>query len=259
MRVRTDQRYFLLIFVGLIALVWFTLWALGQSPYDRYIDHDRLGELSLDSGLGEMLALAAIFVGGWTLMTVAMMLPTTLPLLMLFRRMTYRRADHVQLVGLLIAGYIGIWGVFGVLAHVGDLALHFLVEQSGWLDSNAWVLGAGTLMVAGVYQFTPLKYQCLDKCRTPISFISEHWRGSHEKRQSFLLGVDHGIFCVGCCWSLMLLMFVVGVGNIGWMLALGAVMAIEKNMPWGKRLSIPLGVFLAAAGLLVVLFNTILG
>ena len=131
-----------------------------------------------------------------------------------------------------------------------------VVEQSAWLDENSWVLGAGTLLLAGVYQFTPLKYMCLDKCRSPLSFITEHWHGSREQGEAFKLGLHHGLFCVGCCWSLMLLMFAVGVGNIGWMLALGAVMAIEKNMPWGRRLSAPLGLALFAAGLTVALMET---
>ena len=108
-------------------------------------------------------------------------------------------------------------------------------------------------MLAGVYQFTPLKYRCLDKCRSPLSFITEHWRGRNERVQSLWLGVHRGIFCVGCCWSLMLLMFAVGAGNIGWMLVLGMVMAIEKNMPWGRRLGKPLGVLLLAlSGVIVI-------
>ena len=102
-------------------------------------------------------------------------------------------------------------------------------------------------MLAGIYQFTPLKYHCLDKCRSPMGFVMGHWRGNHEWRQALRLGLDHGIFCLGCCWSLMLLMFVVGTGNIGWMLVLGMAMGVEKNMPWGRRLSAPLGVVLLAS------------
>jgi predicted metal-binding membrane protein len=107
------------------------------------------------------------------------------------------------------------------------------------------------LVLAGLYQFAPLKYACLDKCRSPLSFITEHWRGSHERTQAFRLGIRHGLFCIGCCWSLMLLMFAVGAGNIGWMLVLGAVMAIEKNLPWGRRLSKPLGVVLVLWGVAI--------
>jgi predicted metal-binding membrane protein len=76
-------------------------------------------------------------------------------------------------------------------------------------------------------------YRCLDKCCSPFGFVIEHWRGCREKWQSLLLGIRHGAFCVGCCWCLMLLMFVLGIGNVGWMLALGAVMAAEKNLPGG--------------------------
>jgi predicted metal-binding membrane protein len=79
-----------------------------------------------------------------------------------------------------------------------------------------------------------------------------HWHGQHDRWHALRLGIDHGLFCVGCCWALMLLMLGVGIGNLGWMFILGAVMAIEKNMPWGRRLSAPLGVLLVTAGLMVL-------
>jgi predicted metal-binding membrane protein len=213
---------------------------LGQSPYGRFLSHEHLGEVSLEDS-----TLILIFVAGWSLMTVAMMLPTSLPLVTLFRTLVHQRPDRTRLVSLLIVGYLGIWMLFGVLVHLGDWALHQVVEH--------WLLGAATLMLAGLYQFTPLKYYCLDKCRSPLSFIMEHWQGRHERVQALLLGVHHGIFCLGCCWSLMLLMFAIGIGNIGWMLVLGAMMAVEKNMSWGRRLSTPLGVFLIGWGLALAL------
>src|SRR5438132_555279 len=86
--------------------------------------------------------------------------------------------------------------------------------------ASPWVIGAGVLLLAGLYQFTALKHKCLEKCRSPLSFIMEHWRGGRQEQEAFHLGVRHGMFCVGCCWSLMLLMFVVGVGSLAWMLAL---------------------------------------
>ncbi len=195
MLIRVENRkLFVALIVALIAVAWLGLWLWDHSPYGGYLDHDQLGEItSEDAGL------LVFFVLGWTLMVFAMMLPTSLPLIALFHTMTRRRSDHLWLVSLLIAGYLGIWMTFGVLVHLGDLGLHEAVEQSTWLESNSWVLGAGTLMLAGVYQFTPLKYQCLDKCRSPLSFITEHWTGRHERMQSFRLGVHHGIFCVGCC------------------------------------------------------------
>ena len=239
MWVRVDNRkLFAALLVVLIAVAWLGLWVWGQSPYGGYLDHEQLAEVT-----SEDAALLVFFVAGWTLTIFAMMLPTSLPLITLFHSLTRRRPDHLWLVTLLIAGYLGTWMTFGAVVHLGDLGLHEAVEQSAWLEGNSWVIGAGTLMLAGVYQFTPLKYHCLDKCRSPLSFIMGHWRGSHEQMQSFRLGVHHGIFCVGCCWSLMLLMFAVGAASIGWMLVLGMVMAIEKNMPWASSSASPWACF----------------
>ncbi len=141
---------------------------------------------------------------------------------------------------------------FGLVAHIFDLSLHELVEAVPYLVVNAWIFGAAVLLVAGAFQFSSLKYRCLDKCRAPLSFLSQHWRGTGQSTQAFLLGAHHGLFCVGCCWALMLLMFAVGAGNVGWMLGLGAVMAIEKNMRWGRRLSTPVGLGLLAWGLAII-------
>jgi len=244
---------FLPVVGALIALAWVTLFVWERSPYGRYLSHAELGHLDLATGVEPVAVQAALYVAGWMLMTVAMMLPTTLPLLEIFRRLTRDRADRGRLVLLLVCGYLAVWLAFGMAAHVFDLGLHKLFDRSGWLQANPWVFGAAPLLVAGAFQFSDLKYRCLEKCRTPLSFVMEHWRGRRESLQAFALGASHGIFCVGCCWALMLLMFAVGTGSIGWMLVLGAVMAIEKNMPWGRKLSAPLGAVLIAWGALIVL------
>jgi predicted metal-binding membrane protein len=255
-RVR-EQRLFLTLITGLIGVAWLSLWIWKQSPYGRFLNHqENEGVHSLGD---QYLVLVILFVAGWTLMTAAMMLPTSLPLVATFRAIVRRRADRARLVALLIVGYLLVWTLFAVFAHAGDLGLHRVVDRVGWLHANTWVIGAGTFVLAGLYQFTPLKYHCLDKCRSPMSFVMAHWRGRDEQRQAFRLGMHHGLFCLGCCWSLMLLMFVVGVGNIGWMLALGAVMAVEKNMSWGRRLSAPLGVALVAVGLVLSVTQASLG
>ena len=266
-QVRND-RLFLALLVAVVGLAWVSLWVWGRSPYARFLEHDAFVEVS-----GEGAALLVFFLAGWTLMVFAMMLPTSLPLIALFHRMVSGRAGHLRLVVLLIGGYITVWAGFGTLVHIADLAIHQGTASVAVFDSGDRAIGAAILALAGVYQFTPLKRHCLDKCRSPMSFIAGHWHGmaaspetdparaSRPARrlgaafsvQAFRLGLAHGLYCLGCCWTLMLLMFAVGAGSIGWMLALGAVMAVEKNLPWGRRLSSPLGVILIAAGLLTAL------
>jgi predicted metal-binding membrane protein len=250
---RAHRDLFLSFFVGLIALAWLALFMWERSPYGVYLSHGELGGIAHGASAGTVLAQALLYVAGWTLMTAAMMLPTTVPLVAIFRRLTHERAERTQLVVLLILGYVAVWLVFGVAAHLFDLGLHAALHESAWLQENVWVFGAGPLLVAGAFQFSKLKYRCLDKCRAPLSFVIAHWRGSDTRLQALRLGAHHGLFCVGCCWALMLLMFAVGTGSIGWMLVLGAIMALEKNMPWGRRLAAPLGIALLAWGVLIVL------
>lgn len=246
-RTRTDdRRLFISLLLGMVALAWLALWLWGQSPYARFLSHDHLDEVTKGG-----VAVLLVFVSGWTLMTFAMMLPTSIPLITLFQSLTAKRPDGRLLVGLLILGYLGTWTVFGFVIHLGDMLIHEAVDQIAWLGANTWVIGTATLAVAGIYQFAPLKYRCLEKCRSPLSFITQHWQGRDEKVQALRLGIHHGLFCVGCCWSLMLLMFSMGVGNIAWMLILGLVMAIEKNAPWGRRISTPLGIYLLVSALVV--------
>jgi predicted metal-binding membrane protein len=236
------RRPFTLSFGALIGLAWVTLALWGQSPYGRYLSHH-----SLDEVRGSSL-LMLVFIAGWVVMLLAMMLPTSLPLVALFNRLVSTRPDRVRLLALLVVGYLAIWIVVGIFIYTGDSVIHFAVAQSALVAEHVWALGAVTLLLAGAYQFTPLKYHCLENCRSPFSFITQHWRGHDEAGQAFMLGIHHGLFCVGCCWTLMVLMFAVGVGNFGWMLVLGAIMAVEKNARWGRRLSAPLGVVLLASG-----------
>lgn len=244
MWIRTnDRRVFTGVLVGLIGLSWLAVSIWSLSPYAPLLSHEVLEHVHFEI-TSEYLWLLFVFVTGWTLMTFAMMLPTSLPLIALFHRLVRSRSNPSQLVALLIAGYLTVWMLFGILAHLGDFLIHQIAHQVSWLEANTWAIGAASFALAGIYQFTPLKHICLDKCRSPLSFVTEHWRGKQERRHAFRLGVHHGLFCLGCCWSLMMLMFAVASGNFAWMLLLGTIMAIEKNMPWGRRISTPLGVIL---------------
>jgi predicted metal-binding membrane protein len=239
-----------------LASAWLALWLWESSPYGRYLHHGQWTQLGLTEGLcaastGGMLAPAVFYVAGWVLMTAAMMLPTTLPLLEAFRRLTLGRPNHL-LLGLVITGYLATWGLFGLAAHGLDWLLHEAAQASVWVVFNGWVFGVAVLSIAGVFQFSKLKYRCLDQCRAPLGFVIRHWNGRDARRQALLLGVDHGVYCVGCCWAIMLLMFVVGTGSVGWMLLLAAIMAAEKNLRFGRRLAAPLGVALLATALGIV-------
>jgi len=252
------RSWFLPLMGLLIGAAWVSLWLWAESPYGRYLDHGDWTTIGLAGALcraipaGGVVVPAVLYVTGWVLMLAAMMLPTTLPLLEIYRRLVCRRDDRHLLLGLVVLGYLTAWGGFGLAAHGADLALYAVVIESPWLTFNGWAIGAGVLALAGVYQFSRLKYACLDKCRMPLGFVMEHWRAQGKRRQALRMGFRHGLFCVGCCWALMLLMFVVGTGSVGWMLALGAVMAVEKNMPWGRRISQPLGALLLACAVVIV-------
>ena len=246
------QRVFLPVLAGLVTLAWLTLWLWARSPYGRYLDHGDWTASGPAAWLcrvvpaGSLVVPAALYALAWTLMILAMMLPTTLPLFQAFDRVVAGRVDRQRLLVLLGVGYLAAWSAFGLLAHGLHALLLAGVARVPLLGWYGWLIGAATLAGAGAFQFSALKYRCLDQCRSPLSFVISHWHGPGPQRQAFLLGLRHGLFCVGCCWALMLLMFVVGAGSLGWMLVLAAAMAIEKNVAWGRRLSAPLGVALLA-------------
>ena len=245
----------------LSALAWVALWWWSASPFSRYLVHGGWSDLALVAALcrsvpqGSIVVPAVLHALAWVLMIGAMMLPTTYPVLAMFRRIVAGRPDARLLVALVVAGFFVAWFVFGLLAHAADEGLQWAVVRMPWTVSHGWILGAVVLAGAGAFQFSALKYRCLEQCHTPFSFIMARWHGRSPRREAWRIGVDHGIFCVGCCWALMLLMFVVGTGNLGWMLVLAAVMAAEKNLPWGRRLRTPLGVGLLGWSAVVVASN----
>lgn len=231
------------LIIALAGAAWLALWAWEGSPYGHYLHHDGGGPLPLE---------ASLFAVGWVLMIVAMMLPSSVPLVVTFAALVRRRRRPGQLVLLLLAGYLLVWGAFGVAAWIADRGIHAAVDALPWLAEHPQIIIATTLAAAGLWQFSPLRDRCLDECRSPLGFVLNRWRGVSERREAVAMGIAHGAFCVGCCWSLMLVMFGVGLGSLSAMLALGAVTAVEKNLPMGRRISRPLGVALILAGLAVV-------
>ncbi len=233
---------------GLALLAWLTLWLWGRSPYGHVLMH---GPAHLVMAQNRWLY-GGLFVGGWILMTIAMMLPTSVPLMLLFHRMVRGRRSATWLIGLVIIGYLAVWTLTGTFLHIVNWLLQLAIAYISWPVAATSISAAILLAVAGLYQFSSLKYACLDECRSPLGFVTSRWQGGNESVQSLRIGIEHGIFCVGCCWSLMLLMFVVGAGSLIWMLLLGIVMALEKNLPWGRRLSAPIGVLLLASAIVIL-------
>lgn len=228
--------------VGLALAAWVALWLWSASPAGRYLDHR---DLATD---GLTLLTSGLFVAGWLLMTIAMMLPTSLPLVATFRAIVGRRPHPGRLAMLLVAAYVAAWTAVGLGLFLADTGIHAMVDAVPSLASHPNLVVAVTLLAAGAYQFTPLKYRCLDACRSPLLFVMSHWRGVHPVREAVEIGLRHAAYCIGCCWSLMLVLFALGMGNLAWMLGAGAVMAIEKNVPGGRRLGRPMGVVLLLAG-----------
>jgi predicted metal-binding membrane protein len=151
------RRAFPALLVGLIALAWLTLFLWELSPHGRYLDHGKWTELGLGAWLcravpaGPVIVPALLYALGWVLMIAAMMLPTTLPLLGMFARVTERRADRTALLALLIAGYLAVWLAFGLAAHAVDYGLHSLAGWAPWLSLNGWLVGAAVLAMAGAF------------------------------------------------------------------------------------------------------------
>ncbi len=185
----------------------------------------------------------------WVIMMVAMMLPAAMPMVMVLRG-TERGEHRERDTGLFVGGYLAGWGVFGILAALLQLWLH----ARGLLAGDLLAIGAQgagcLLLVAGVYQLTPWKAACLRHCRSPIAFFLDHW--SPGALGAVAMGLRHGLYCVGCCWMLMLLMFVGGTMSVLTMAVLSAFILAERLLPEGPWVSWLPGAALIAWGALLV-------
>jgi predicted metal-binding membrane protein len=199
----------------------------------------------MNGGPGTDLGALGWYVGVWITMMAAMMLPAVLPVVLLFARVSSERMRRGQAaVGtpVFLAGYLAVWTVFGLVAY--GIARLIVDQHFGFLqwDRGGRYVAAGAVGLAAAYQLTPLKRVCLKHCRSPLALVLGHW---HEGRLGAVrMGVEHGGWCVGCCWGLMLALFAVGVMSIAWMVIIAAAIFVEKVMPRGQLLTWPLGVLL---------------
>jgi len=197
-----------------------------------------------------LAAALVLFILAWQVHIAAAMLPTSLPMIRLFATVAQAQRRLGLTKAAFLGGYVFIWTLFGAAAFLGDVQLHRLVHAWPWLSQHDWVLAGSTLIVAGAFQFSGLKQRCLSECRHPAVYISRHYRRGIVA--AFRLGRDHGLFCLGCCWALMLVMFGAGVANLMWMAPLALIMLVEKTARDGDRLTAPVGCGLLALGALVL-------
>jgi predicted metal-binding membrane protein len=240
---RAYRQSFPLAIAALASCSLLALLAWGASPYGGYLQHDYQ-----PYGAADQAVAFGLFLGGWLLMSVAMMLPTATRLLRDFSLTVRLRPQRRRLQTIVATGFLATWLAVGYVFRSLDTVVHAVMASAGWLEQRTDLLGAGVLVAAGLFQFSSLQHRCLIACRSPRSFIYRHWRGGNPHRDALRVGLSYGASCVGCCWALMLLMFAVGTANLAWMLGLATVMAVEKNMPWGAALARPLGAGLIAGG-----------
>lgn len=238
-----------MIIVTGLAVVTLTAWAylvrLHTAPAHALLGHGRTGPW----GLSELLFAALL----WAVMVIGMMLPSASPMLLMFASFSRRRlhSDPLTSTAMLAAGYLVVWIAYSgaAVAVQASLQRAAMISPTGVIASPQ--LAALLLLVAGIFQFTPLKRACLAKCRTPMGFIIHEWRPG--RTGALVMGLRHGAYCVGCCWALMALMLVLGVMNLAWMAALTAFGLLEKIAPaplWTGRIA---GIALIAWAVLTLL------
>jgi predicted metal-binding membrane protein len=212
------------------------------------------GDMSLTMGMG-----APLFIAIWVAMMVAMMFPTAAPMILTFARVhagAKARGRPFVPTWVFTSSYLVVWTLFGVLAYGVAVGLDGLANQSGWLMDNAARIGGGVLVLAGLYQLSPLKYACLSKCRTPFAFILTSWRDGYLG--SFRMGLEHGLYCLGCCWMLFVILFPLGMMNVGAMALITLLIFAEKSTPFGRQIAGFAALGLVAYGALVIFMPDLL-
>ncbi len=204
----------------------------------------------MDAGPGTHLGGFGWYVGVWVTMMAAMMLPSVAPIVLTFARVSrerYRRQQAAYVpTWIFVAGYLAAWTAFGVAAYAAYRIVDALdAGVLAWDAAGPYVAGAA-IAAAGVYQLTPVKEVCLKHCRTPLHFMLHGFRP--HRLGALRMGVEHGAYCVGCCWGLMVVLFAVGVMSVFWMAVIAGVIFAEKVLPFGYRLTRPLAVTLVAFG-----------
>ncbi len=195
---------------------------------------------------------ALLLFAMWSVMMVAMMLPSAAPVILLFSRIGATRTASGRRstpVSFFASGYLAVWLAFSAVAALVQWALHSLALLSPEMRSASPILSGVILIAAGLYQWLPAKQSCLTHCRSPLGFLTTSWK--EGRKGAIGMGITHGAFCLGCCWMLMLLLFVGGVMNLLWVAAISIVVLVEKIVPAGPVVARVTGAVLIIAGILV--------
>lgn len=235
----TAERNLILVSIlVLAAAAWAVLALQSQRPM----------AMSLTGGMEALLFLAM-----WVTMMVAIMFPTAAPMVLTYARIQAGKRQQGRAfvpTWVFTGSYLLVWSVLGVVAYAAAVAAEAAALQSMWLAENGGRFGGVLLVLAGLYQLSPLKTACLSKCRSPLSFIMGSWRDGYAG--AFRMGLEHGWYCTGCCWLLFAILFPLGVMNIVAMALLTALIFAEKSLPVGPRVAQGAAVALVVYGVLVV-------
>jgi predicted metal-binding membrane protein len=241
-----DRRFVVLALLSLSALAWAYLVVMarqmaagdmtlmGMGAPSAMHGSNMMGAMTASQMPWSLLTFLLMFIM-WSVMMVGMMIPSAAPMILLFARVQRRKlADQTPTarIAAFTAGYLLIWTSFSLIATGLQWTLTELRLLSPNMESTSQFLAVGVLLAAGIYQLTPLKLACLKQCQSPIGFLTSHWKDG--TLGSLRMGIEHGIFCLGCCWLLMALLFVGGVMNLIWVAVIAIFVLLEKVVPRGE-------------------------
>jgi len=235
--------------LALTALAWaYVLWTASSMPtVASVISMPGMDMTPAGSGVRGFAFTSAM----WVVMMIGMMTPSAAPMILLYARVGRQaRADGRPFAstGWFAGGYLIAWSGFAIAASLAQVALADMMLITFMLSAANNLFAGLVLVAAGLYQWTPLKGSCLSQCQTPLSFLQRHGGFKPDPKGSLQLGLKHGLTCIGCCWALMMLLFVGGVMNLLWIAALSILVLLEKLVPFGRLVPRLVGLVLVAAG-----------
>jgi predicted metal-binding membrane protein len=251
---RHDRTIVIAVLVAVIALAWASL-VYGVAQPAPSMGEAMMDGMNMDMAMpaavsGWTTGQAVLILVMWMAMMAAMMLPSAVPMLLFYESIARRRNAASATVGptaMFGLGYLAVWAGFSIAAAMLQFGFDRANLLSPAMRTTSTALAGALLVAAGLYQWTPLKQACLRQCRSPLDFVLGHWRNGAGG--AFAMGIDHGLYCLGCCWMLMLLLFVGGVMSFAWIIGIALFVMVEKLAPAGHWAGKAAGLALAGWGL----------